>query len=155
MPSFVPAGGKLPASRHRALGSVSLWLTLVGAVASFSKVHATPDAAPAVEEVPALSFLWSADAKEGEKDCYVAFRGEFDLPTEGEVEFRLLGAAWFTGWLDERYFSEGPARFPAAFPEYQTYREKLGAGRHTLAFLVNHIGISTRMLQPVEPFLAC
>jgi hypothetical protein len=135
-----------------AVSTASPWLILLGAIVSPAKAQALPIPAG---ETPAFPFLWSADAKEGEKDYYVAFRGEFELPADGEVEFRLLGAAWFSGWLDERYFSEGPARFPAAFPEYQTYREKLGAGRHTLAFLVNHIGISTRMLQPIEPFLAC
>ncbi len=47
------------------------------------------------------------------------------------------------------------ARFPARHPEYQTFTENLGAGRHAVAFLVNHTGVSTRILEGVDPFLAC
>ena len=102
-----------------------------------------------------LSFLWLPTGRSDDKDVYIAFRAQIDLPAGGDVEFQVLGATWFAGWLDGRRFCEGPARFPAAFPEYQLFSASLGAGIHTLAFLVNHVGISTRMLEGVDPFLAC
>lgn len=107
------------------------------------------------KETAAPAFLWCADAKPGEQDYHAGFRGQLDLAAAGEVEFRVLGAAWFTGWIDGGWFCDGPARFPAAFPEYQTWRMPLGAGRHTLAFQVQHLGVSTRMLPALEPFLCC
>ena len=113
---------------------------------------------PAVSPVaaaPQLPFFWHPDHKPGEQDYHVAFRGEFELLAGDEVAFRLFGASWFTGWIDGRYFCEGPARFPAAFPEYQTYVEKLGAGRHVLAIQVHHLGAPTRSLMPIDPFLGC
>jgi hypothetical protein len=99
--------------------------------------------------------LWHPDAKPDEKDCRVAFRAEFDLPAAGEVEFRLLGSSWYNGWIDGRFFCEGPPRYPLAFPEYQTCRERLGAGRHTLAVHVLHLGVFSRSILVIEPFLAC
>ena len=102
-----------------------------------------------------LPFFWHPDHKPDEKDTYVAFRGEFELPAGGEVRFQLFGATWFTGWIDGSYFCEGPARFTPAFPEYQTYAEKLGAGRHVIALQVRHLGVPTRSLVTMDPFLAC
>ncbi|MFI5358254.1 MAG: family 78 glycoside hydrolase catalytic domain [Opitutales bacterium] len=103
----------------------------------------------------ALPFLWCAEAKPGEKDYHVAFRAGFDLSEAGPVEFRLLGATWFNAWLDGEWFAEGPARFTAAFPEYQTFTRTLPAGRHVLAIQVHHVGTTTRSLAPMEPFLGC
>jgi alpha-L-rhamnosidase len=111
--------------------------------------------APAADAALNLPFFWHPDHKPDEKEYYVAFRGEFQLPAAGEVTFRIFGATWFTGWIDDRYFCEGPARFPAAFPEYQTYVENLGAGRHVLAVQVRFLGAPTRSLMPINPFLAC
>ena len=112
-----------------------------------------PAAAPVADLQ--LPFFWHPDHKPDEKDYYVAFRGEFDLPAGAEVNFQLFGSTWFTGWIDGRYFCEGPARFPLAFPEYQTYAEKLGAGRHVLAIQVRHLGVPTRSVLAMDPFLAC
>ena len=103
----------------------------------------------------ALTYRWIADAKVDDKDRYIAFRGELEISNVAEVEFLLLGVTWFVGWIDGRYFCEGPARFPKAFPEYQTFTEKLAPGRHQLAIVVNHIGVSTRLLEGIDPFLAC
>lgn len=88
-------------------------------------------------------------------DSYVGFRGSFELTSAASIEFTVFGATWFTGWLNGNWFCEGPARFPHAFPEYQVFRAQLPAGRHTLAVLVNHIGISTRIIEPITPFLGC
>jgi alpha-L-rhamnosidase len=105
--------------------------------------------------VPVLPSLWLPDATPDERDVYAAFRAEFDLPAATTVEFQVLGASWFAGWLDGVRFCEGPARFPKNFPEYQTFVAPLAAGRHTLAFTVNHHGVTTRMLEQLPPFLAC
>ena len=113
-----------------------------------------PAASPAAAALQ-LPFFWHPDHKPDEKDYHVAFRGEFELPAGGEVSFHIFGATWFTGWIDGRYFCEGPARFPAAFPEYQTYVEKLGPGRHVLAIQVHHLGASTRSVMTIDPFLGC
>ena len=47
------------------------------------------------------------------------------------------------------------ARFPPAFPEYQTFTKKLGSGRHVLAVQVRHLGVPSRSLLAMDPFLAC
>lgn len=104
---------------------------------------------------PCLSLLWHPEVSAEATDSYVAFRTTLELPAEAEVEFYLLGATWFVGWLDGVRFCEGPARFPAAFPEYQTVRRRLAGGRHVLGFIVNHIGVSTRILEGIGPFLGC
>jgi hypothetical protein len=98
-------------------------------------------------------FLWSADTKAGEADSYVAFRTTWELDKAGDVEFRLLGASWFVAWLDGNYFAEGPARFPKTHPQYQTYLANLKPGRHVLAVQVHNIGVPTRMLENLPPFL--
>ncbi len=101
------------------------------------------------------TFLWTADAADDEADYYVAFRGTWEAAGAGEFEIRLLGASWFTAWLDGELFAEGPARFPVAFPEYQTSTASLPAGRHVLAVQVHHEGVPTRMLENQPPFLWC
>jgi len=102
-----------------------------------------------------LQFMWCSEEQSEAIDSYVGFRGIFELSTATSVDFTIFGATWFTGWLDGEYFCEGPARFPQSFPEYQTFTSDLPAGRHTVALLVNHIGISTRILKPIAPFLVC
>jgi hypothetical protein len=99
--------------------------------------------------------LWCADENASATDSHVAFRAKFEIPAAGTVTFRVLGASWFNVWLDGAWFNEGPARFTKAHPEYQTFTAGLEAGRHVLAFLVNHHGVSTRLLENIAPFLAC
>ncbi|MEY3774421.1 MAG: hypothetical protein RLZZ129_1201 [Verrucomicrobiota bacterium] len=103
----------------------------------------------------ALPCLWIADARPDECDLHVAFRAEFQLPAVATVDFNLLGASWFNGWLDGAAFCEGPSRLPKDHPEYQTHSARLAAGRHVLAFVVSHHGVATRMLAALPPFLAC
>ncbi|MFY8222966.1 MAG: sulfatase-like hydrolase/transferase [Pirellulales bacterium] len=98
-------------------------------------------------------FLWTELVKQDDADRHVAFRGTFELDREADVEFRLLGAAWFVAWLDGEYFAEGPARFSAKHPEYQSHTARLPAGRHVLAVQVHHEGVDTRMLRNIPPFL--
>ncbi len=115
-----------------------------------------PTAAAAAAS-PDLRFLWLTDAPPtpADNDTYAAFRTHFELSAPATVEFQLFGASWFVGWLDHEYFCEGPARFPKAFPEYQTFTAQLAAGRHTLAFAVNHHGVTTRIIETIAPFFAC
>ena len=98
--------------------------------------------------------LWvSAVTDTNAADQYVAFRATMDLDRDCEVEFRLLGAAWFGAWLDGEFLAQGPSRFHVAFPQYQSYRRTLRAGRHVLAIQVHHVGVPTRMLEDQPPFL--
>ncbi len=99
--------------------------------------------------------MWYRDISKEGKDYYVAFRGQWNLTSESDCEIQLLGASWFVGWLDGHYFCEGPARFPVAYPEYQTYRIHLPAGSHVLAIQVHQIGVVTRILDNPGPFLYC
>ncbi|MCB1104881.1 MAG: hypothetical protein H7A44_09265 [Opitutaceae bacterium] len=102
-----------------------------------------------------LTPIWCAEESASAPDSYVAFRATFAIAASGPVTFQVLGSSWFNVWLDGAWFDEGPARFNRAHPEYQTYTAELAAGQHTVAFLVNHIGVSTRILEPIAPFLAC
>lgn len=102
-----------------------------------------------------LNPIWCANEAASATDSYVAFRASFEIASAGTVTFRVLGATWFNLWLDGAWFNEGPARFPKTHPEYQTFTADLAAGRHTLAFLVNHIGVPTRLLDLTAPFIAC
>ncbi len=106
-------------------------------------------------ETPAPKYFWSQSKPDTEKNYYVAFRGNWELASERDCEILILGASWFVVWLDGAYFCEGPARFPAAFPEYQTYSVHLPAGHHVLAIQVHHVGEVTRMMENIEPFLFC
>ena len=99
--------------------------------------------------------MWDRAVSAGAKDVHVAFRGTFEQAAAGDVEVRLLGAAWFVVWIDGRYLADGPSRFQAEYPQYQTHPLHLGPGRHTLAVQVAHIGVSTRLLENIAPFLYC
>ena len=94
-------------------------------------------------------------AKEGEQDYYVAFRGTLDLPTETDVDLKVLGAAWYVVWCDDQYLTEGPPRFPVTHPQYQTRTVRLAGGKHVLAIQVHQIGCATRLLDNPPPFLFC
>lgn len=111
--------------------------------------------ATATTEQSSNKFMWYRDIPNEEPDYYVAFRGHFNLDAERECDIRLIGASWYVGWLDGHYFCEGPARFPDAYPEYQTYRVRLPAGQHVLSIEVHQIGVVTRMLDNPRPFLYC
>ncbi|MEN6521474.1 MAG: family 78 glycoside hydrolase catalytic domain [Armatimonadota bacterium] len=100
-------------------------------------------------------FMWPANPKACEADSYVAFRGQFELNTDAEIELRTLGASWYGCWLDGEYITDGPARFFRDHPQYQSTRHKLSAGRHIIAFQVHHEGVETRMLADIPPFLYC
>ncbi len=99
--------------------------------------------------------LWVPDAKENEKDYYVAFRGSFDVAADSKVQLKLLGASWYVAWLDGQYLTEGPPRFPLSHPQYQSPIVQLTPGKHVIAVQVHQIGVPTRMLNNPPPFLYC
>ncbi|MBS0662583.1 MAG: hypothetical protein JSR48_04920 [Verrucomicrobia bacterium] len=102
-----------------------------------------------------FSYLWLPDGRSDDRDLHVAFRSEFELSAPGTLTWRALAVDWFATWLDGRRVAEGPSRFPASRPEYQTFSAPVAAGRHVLGFLVNQIGAPTRLLDGLPPFLAC
>jgi hypothetical protein len=114
-------------------------------------VFAFADAA--VQPIP--QFMWYRNVNNEEPYYYVAFRGHFDLKTKQDCDIQIIGASWYVGWMDGHYFCEGPARFPTAYPEYQTYHLHLSAGRHVLAIEVHQVGVVTRILDNPRPFLHC
>jgi len=88
-------------------------------------------------------------------DSHVAFRGSLELSFPADVELRFLGASWFALWLDGQYLTEGPARFPREFPQYQARRLRLSAGKHVLAAQVQSFGVSTRLIEDIPAFWTC
>lgn len=100
-------------------------------------------------------YMWYRNVQKEGKDYYVAFRGQWSLYTGRECDIQILGASWFVVWLDGHYYCEGPARFPEAYPQYQTFKVHLTSGRHVLAIEVHQIGQVTRQLDNPMPFLFC
>jgi hypothetical protein len=96
--------------------------------------------------------IWINDAAQI-NDQHVAFRGTFELPQDGEVEIRSLGASWYEAFIDGEFVFEGPLRYPAGHPEYDRTRIALAAGHHVLAVHVHHLGVETRLLAAIDPFL--
>jgi alpha-L-rhamnosidase len=88
-------------------------------------------------------------------NTHAAFRGKFTLPAGGSLEFQFSGASWYVVWIDGEYFYEGPDRYTAAFPEYQSKQVSLRAGDHVIAVQVHYEGIETRILDAFQPFLYC
>jgi hypothetical protein len=88
-------------------------------------------------------------------DTHVAFRGSFSISSDKIVDIQLSGASWYVVWLDGKYFYEGPDRYTAAYPEYQSKKVMLTKGNHLIAIQVHHEGIETRMLKVIPPFLYC
>ncbi|MBS6703053.1 MAG: hypothetical protein KH248_01010 [Alistipes indistinctus] len=96
--------------------------------------------------------MWT-DSAVAAPDRHVAFRGTFSLDADTTVDLQLSGASWYVVWLDGAYYTEGPDRYAAKYPEYQTRRVRLAAGEHTLAVQVQHEGVATRILREIQPFL--
>ncbi len=99
--------------------------------------------------------MWLPSAKPADADYYVAFRGCFDIPQPCDVELRILGASWYTAWIDGQWLTEGPPRFHISWPEYESRNVKLAKGKHAIAVQVHHIGLATRMLDDIPGFLWC
>lgn len=99
---------------------------------------------------------WGA-GESREVDVYAAFRGTFTLSQETEVDLDVFGAHWFQVCLDGHFLTEGPYRFPADHPEYETCRVKLPKGKHVIAATVRCEGVATRLLRGdvIPPFFLC
>ncbi|MFC1597859.1 hypothetical protein ACFL5Q_08020, partial [Planctomycetota bacterium] len=113
---------------------------------------------PAAQELgPNGMAPWGVKRAEPATDVYAAFRGAFELDANAEVTVKIIGAHWFQARLDERFLTEGPARFPISHPEYEIIRRRLQAGPHVIAAVVHDEGVSTRMLRSdlIDPFLLC
>ena len=98
--------------------------------------------------------LWSSSDTTS-KDTHVAFRGLFEMPADGSIDLQLSGASWYVVWLDGKYIYEGPDRYSAKYPEYQSKKVELAQGRHVIAIEVHNEGIETRILDAIPPFLFC
>lgn len=72
--------------------------------------------------------MWT-DSAVAAPDRHVAFRGTFSLDADTTVDLQLSGASWYVVWLDGAYYTEGPDRYAAKYPEYQTRRVRLAARR--------------------------
>lgn len=101
-----------------------------------------------------VPLLWVSQGSVPE-NSHAAFRGTFRLPEDGAVEFRFSGASWYVIWLDGNYFYEGPDRYAPAFPEYQSRKSMLPKGNHVIAVQVHSLGVQTRILDAIQPFLYC
>lgn len=96
--------------------------------------------------------MWT-DAATAAPDIHVGFRGTFMLDSDARVDLRLSGASWYVVWIDGEYFTEGPDRYTAAYPEYQLRSVDLKKGKHTIAVQLQYEGVVTRILHPIQPFL--
>jgi hypothetical protein len=96
--------------------------------------------------------IWIDDAV-SRPDRHVAFRGRFKLTDETMVKIRSLGASWYEAYCDGEFAFEGPLRYPQMFPEYDETELTLKAGDHVLAVHVHYLGVETRFLTDISPFL--
>lgn len=96
--------------------------------------------------------MWLNDCEEA--DTYVAFRTTISI-NESDERFTLrhCGASWYRIWVDDKWLSEGPARFDQSLPEYTETSLELLPGKHCIAVIVHHVGVDTRMLLAMQPFL--
>ncbi|MFI5387045.1 MAG: hypothetical protein ACHQ50_13100 [Fimbriimonadales bacterium] len=98
--------------------------------------------------------LWGPKGIADDSDSQVAFRGSFTIDS-GTCEVRMAGASAYLVWLDGKLIGDGPARFPKAYPEYQTFTVRARPGRHVLAVHAHNDGVTTRILAAMQPFLWC
>jgi len=122
----------------------SLFLLLV-----FSTINLSHAASLAQRQL-----LWSTNETAAE-DTHVAFRGTFSLDKATNLELQISGSSWYVIWLNGKYFYEGPDRYEPAHPEYQRKSVTLPAGNHLLAVQVHYMGVDTRMMKVIQPFLHC
>lgn len=105
-------------------------------------------------ESKATGCFWAPHEVSREPDSHVAFRGLFTT-VSGSIEIRMVGATAYLVYLDGDLIGEGPARYPAAYPEYQTFTADIEPGRHMLAVHAHFDGVKTPVLAAIPPFLWC
>jgi alpha-L-rhamnosidase len=87
--------------------------------------------------------LWAPKGVADDADSFVAFRGKFRIPLRMSgffpaSDFRIVGASEYLVWVDGYLAHDGPARYAAGFPEYQS-----------------NDGATTRILSDIKPFVWC
>ena len=89
-------------------------------------------------------------------NTYVAFRATFELASSSQVDFQMIGAHWFRVWLDGEFITEGPARFDAEHPEYESLVLSLTSGFHVIAILAHNENLNTRIIRGdiIPPFMS-
>lgn len=127
--------------RKKIIGFLSLWVLLVGTWS-----------VQAHDAEISKKLMWSSETP-APTDIHVGFRGTFTLEADARVDLQLSGASWYVVWVDGMYFTEGPDRYTAAYPEYQRRRIELNKGTHTIAVQVQYEGVATRILHEIQPFL--
>lgn len=95
--------------------------------------------------------MWTSTEVE-KPDVHVGFRGTFSLAEDATVDLQLSGASWYVVWIDGNFYTEGPDRYTAAYPEYQCRKVDLKKGTHTVAVQVQYEGVATRILKEIQPF---
>lgn len=85
----------------------------------------------------------------------IVFRASFALERESELTLH-----WFSGsvcrlYLDGSELDEGPYRFEKGIPEAASVTARIGAGRHALCAVVQHIDEDTRILKRSPAYFAC
>lgn len=109
--------------------------------------------APRADSSTMAPFWFATDIPEAQ-DSHVAFRGLFTT-VSGTVEIRMVGSAPYLVYMDGNLVGEGPARFPSAFPETQSFKVEFAPGRHMLAVHAHYDGVRTPVLPVLPPFLCC
>lgn len=77
--------------------------------------------------------MWTSTEVE-KPDVHVGFRGTFSLAEDATVDLQLSGASWYVVWIDGNFYTEGPDRYTAAYPEYQCRKVDLKKERTLLPY---------------------
>lgn len=101
-----------------------------------------------------MTTYWHPEAPT--QDKHIAFRVSFFLTVASRIDVRLLGASWFTAYMDGvDLIAEGPHRFPVDHPEVSVHPISLAAGKHVIAIHATYVGVSNRLMLDILPFVLC
>jgi hypothetical protein len=101
----------------------------------------------------AIEGMWIRDG--GEPDTHAAFRGRFTLAAEATVAIELIGSGWWELSVDGKTLEEGQPRYHPSCPEHLRVEIALAAGEHFVAIHAQHLGVHTRFMRSLPPFLRC
>ncbi|MCD9020260.1 hypothetical protein [Cohnella silvisoli] len=100
-------------------------------------------------------FLWHPDLP-NEPDTYVWFFAEAFVSSAEICKLRVFGKDFYRVYVNGEERLEGPARYTPAYPEYDEISVACEGGRLSIAVIVHHIGVDTRIaLADLPPFLMC
>lgn len=97
--------------------------------------------------------LWIDSENENIIDRHVAFRSTFNLEKKTDVMIHISGASHYMLFVNGEFFTDGPDRYSPQKPVYQVRKVTLDKGKHTFAVHVHSLGVETRMLKAIDPFL--